>query len=166
MPNRVSYPTEGQAAAMPRRAKGTRPPSQDRTPAEARRTGCCFKPRGVKDFRVSSSPRCFVVWREKIRLYTFGLTRCVVSLATCRHSSTGVRFRYNAHPFLNTEFKRSALAQLAGRFSFKSWANGDMLVPEDALPYLAVQGVSFTVEGPATYEQHGSAFRGTAPAAV
>jgi hypothetical protein len=68
--------------------------------------------------------------------------------------------------FPNTEAKRSALAQLAGRFSFKSWASGEMLVPEDALPYLAVQGVSFTVEGPATYEQKGSAFRGLAPAPV
>ena len=35
-----------------------------------------------------------------------------------------------------------------------------MLVPEDALPFLAVRGVVFTVEGPATYEQNGSAFRG------
>ena len=68
--------------------------------------------------------------------------------------------------FPNAESKRSALAQLAGRFSFKSWASGDMLVPEDALPFLAVQGVSFTVEGPATYEQNGPAFRGPAPAAV
>ncbi len=68
--------------------------------------------------------------------------------------------------FPNTETKRSALAQLAGRFSLKSWASGEMLVPEDALPYLAVQGVSFTVEGPANYEQHGSAFRGSAPATV
>ena len=68
--------------------------------------------------------------------------------------------------FPNTDSKRSALAQLAGRFNFKSWASGEMLVPEDALPYLAVQGVSFTVEGPARYEQNGSAFRGVGPAAV
>ncbi len=68
--------------------------------------------------------------------------------------------------FPNTESKRAALAQLAGRFGFKSWATGEMLVPEDALPYLAVQGVSFTVEGPATYEQNGPAVRGAAPAPV
>ncbi len=67
--------------------------------------------------------------------------------------------------FPNLESKRSALAQLAGRFSFKSWASGDMLVPEEALPFLAVQGISFTVEGPATYEQNGSAFRGVTAAA-
>lgn len=53
--------------------------------------------------------------------------------------------------FPNLESKRSALAQLAGRFSFKSWASGDMLVPEEALPFLAFQGISFTVEGPAAH---------------
>jgi hypothetical protein len=68
--------------------------------------------------------------------------------------------------FPNTESKRAALAQLAGRFNFKSWASGEMLVPEDALAYLAVQGISFTVEGPATYEQNGSALRGAATAPV
>jgi hypothetical protein len=68
--------------------------------------------------------------------------------------------------FPNPDAKRSALGQLAGRFAFKSWATGEMLVPEDALPFLAVQGVPFIVEGPATYEQNGPAFRGAAPAAV
>jgi hypothetical protein len=52
--------------------------------------------------------------------------------------------------FPNAEPKRSALAKLAGRFSFKSWATGEMLVPEDALPFLATQGITFNVEGPAT----------------
>lgn len=68
--------------------------------------------------------------------------------------------------FPDTSAKRSALAKLAGRFSFKSWANWDMLVPEDALAFLAVEGVPFTVEGPATYEQNGSPVRGAAPAPV
>ena len=68
--------------------------------------------------------------------------------------------------FPNHDAKRSALARLAGRFSFKSWANGDMLVPEDALAYLAVEGIPFTVEGPATYEQNGSSVRGAAPVTV
>jgi len=67
--------------------------------------------------------------------------------------------------FPNTESKRLALSRLAGRFAFKSWATGEMLVPEDALPFLAVQGVTFVVEGPATFEQNGSAFRGAAAAA-
>lgn len=67
--------------------------------------------------------------------------------------------------FPNTESKRAALGQLAGRFNFKSCASGEMLVPEDALPFLAVQGVSFTVEGPATDEQIGTAFRGVTAAA-
>jgi hypothetical protein len=67
--------------------------------------------------------------------------------------------------FPNDESKRLALGHLAGRFGFKSWATGEMLVPEDALPFLAVQGIPFTVEGPATYEQNGSALRGVAAAA-
>ena len=67
--------------------------------------------------------------------------------------------------FPNAESKRAALGSLAGRFAFKSWASGEMLVPEDALPFLAVQGITFAVEGPATYEQNGSAFRGVAAAA-
>ena len=68
--------------------------------------------------------------------------------------------------FPNIESKRQALGSLAGRFAFKSWASGEMLVPESALPFLAVQGVTFTVEGPATYEQNGPAFRGVAAPAV
>ena len=67
--------------------------------------------------------------------------------------------------FADTESKRRALSSLAGRFSFKSWASGEMIVPEDALPFLAVQGIPFSVEGPATYEQNGPSFRGVAAAA-
>jgi hypothetical protein len=63
--------------------------------------------------------------------------------------------------FPNIESKRAALGSLAGRFNFKSWSNGEMLVPEDALSFLAVQGIPFTVEGPARYEQIASALRGT-----
>ena len=66
--------------------------------------------------------------------------------------------------FPNAESKRVALSRLAGHFPFKSWANGDMLVPEDALPFLAVQGVAFAVEGPASYEQHRPALRGATAA--
>ena len=42
----------------------------------------------------------------------------------------------------------------------------EVMTPEDALAFLAVEGVVFTVEGPATYEQNGSAVRGVAPAAI
>jgi hypothetical protein len=52
--------------------------------------------------------------------------------------------------FPSTESKRLALACLADRFAFNSWATGEMLVPEDALPFLGVQGIAFAVEGPAT----------------
>jgi hypothetical protein len=64
------------------------------------------------------------------------------------------------------ESKRKALAFLAGRFSFKSWANGDLVVPDAALAYLAHEGVRFTVEGPATYERLIPSVRDAAAPAV
>jgi hypothetical protein len=39
---------------------------------------------------------------------------------------------------------------LAGRFSFKSWASGEMMLPKEALAQLAEEGIRFTVEGPTT----------------
>ena len=68
--------------------------------------------------------------------------------------------------FPNPESKRAALGRLAGRFRFTSWASGEMLVPEEALAFLALEGIVFTAEGPPTYEQNGSAFRGSPAAAV
>jgi len=68
--------------------------------------------------------------------------------------------------FTDLEAKRRALGFLAGRFSFKSWATGEMIVPEPALASLATEGISFIVEGPATYEQIISAFRSPPAAAV
>ncbi len=49
--------------------------------------------------------------------------------------------------------KRRALGFLAGRFSFKSWTTGEMMVPPGALAELAVEGIAFQVQGPASYEQ-------------
>ena len=68
--------------------------------------------------------------------------------------------------FPDIEFKRRALGTLAGRFRFKSWATGEMIVPESALPFLAVEGIAFTVEGPATYEQNTPPLRGATSPAV
>jgi hypothetical protein len=47
--------------------------------------------------------------------------------------------------------ERRALGALAGRFSFTSWKTGETVVPEAALAFLAVVGIPFRVEGPATY---------------
>jgi hypothetical protein len=55
--------------------------------------------------------------------------------------------------FTGEESKRRAVGSLSGRFSFKSWASGEMMVPKDALALLADEGVQFSVEGPATYER-------------
>jgi hypothetical protein len=68
--------------------------------------------------------------------------------------------------FSNPEAKRAALSGLVGRFNFKSWATGEMLVTEDALPFLTQRGVAFTVEGPATYERYGPAIRGSSAPAI
>jgi hypothetical protein len=61
--------------------------------------------------------------------------------------------------FPDDESKRRALGFLAGRFSFTSYASGEMLVIEDALTALAVDGIPFVVEGPATYAEAIPAFR-------
>ena len=55
--------------------------------------------------------------------------------------------------FADSETKRRALGFLAGRFSFTTWASGEVLVPDPALSALAHEGISFTVEGPPTYGQ-------------
>jgi hypothetical protein len=68
--------------------------------------------------------------------------------------------------FIDPEAKKRALGCLAGRYAFKSWATGEMLVPESALGFLATANISFQVEGPATYEQITPALRDPAPAPV
>ena len=67
--------------------------------------------------------------------------------------------------FADKEAKRRALGYVARRFSGKSWATGEVMVPEAALPYLAAEGFQFAVEGPATYERLTS-LRDTPAAAV
>jgi hypothetical protein len=68
--------------------------------------------------------------------------------------------------FADLESKRRALGHLLGRFPFTSKATGQMLVPEGALASLAVEGIQFTVDGPATYEQLLSTFRDPAAPAI
>ena len=55
--------------------------------------------------------------------------------------------------FPDRDSELQGLGYLAGRFSFKSWSNGETIVPDVALQYLAREGIRFTVEGPATYER-------------
>lgn len=55
--------------------------------------------------------------------------------------------------FPDSANERKALGYLAGRFSFKSWSSGETALPESALSHLAAEGISFTVTGPAKYEQ-------------
>ncbi len=67
--------------------------------------------------------------------------------------------------FADEASKRKALGQLAGRFSFKSWASGEMMLPKEVLALLAEEEIRFTVEGPATYERLAS-LRNPAPVEV
>lgn len=62
--------------------------------------------------------------------------------------------------------ERRALGWLAGRFSFKTWANGDLMLHEAVLPYLAREGLAFKVQGQATYEHFRPAIRNSTPAPV
>jgi len=62
--------------------------------------------------------------------------------------------------------ERRAIGWLAGRISFKSWATGEMIVPVEALSWLAMEGIPFFVEGPATSEQLGPKVRIVGPIEV
>ena len=64
--------------------------------------------------------------------------------------------------FSDLDAKRRALGYLAGRFSFTTYKTGEMLVPQAALGELAIQGIQFSVEGPATYGQSIPALRSAA----
>ena len=68
--------------------------------------------------------------------------------------------------FSDTQSESRALGYLAGRFPFKSWSNGETLVAESALSHLAVEGIPFSVLGPANYEQRIPAIRAAAASAL
>ena len=68
--------------------------------------------------------------------------------------------------FDQRELELRALDCLIDRFPFKTWANGDVMVPEPALGYLAGQGITFRVIGQATYEHFLPALRDLTPAPV
>jgi hypothetical protein len=55
--------------------------------------------------------------------------------------------------FPDSETERRALGFLSRYFSGKTWASGQTLVPEAALARLQAEGIPFTVEGQANYEQ-------------
>jgi hypothetical protein len=68
--------------------------------------------------------------------------------------------------FSDAQSECRALGYLAGRFPFKTWSTGETLVAESALPHLAIEGIPFTVLGPANYEQRIPAIRVAAASAV
>lgn len=60
----------------------------------------------------------------------------------------------------------TGLGFLARRFSFKTWCDGRTAVPEAALSALALEGIPFSVEGPATYEKLISTVRDSSAPAI
>ena len=68
--------------------------------------------------------------------------------------------------FPTSDVERKAIGYMAGRFSFKTFADGYTLVPEAALSSLAVAGISFTVEGLAAYDSVVPKVRDTTAPAV
>jgi hypothetical protein len=68
--------------------------------------------------------------------------------------------------FPDIDAKKRALGFLTGRFSFTTHRSGEMLVPHAALAELAVAGIKFSVEGPATYGQAVPVLRAAAPTPV
>jgi hypothetical protein len=55
--------------------------------------------------------------------------------------------------------ERRALGYLPGRYSFKSWSSGDMMVSLEAMAALAREHIQFTVTGPATYGHYAPTVR-------
>jgi hypothetical protein len=68
--------------------------------------------------------------------------------------------------FTDAEMEKRGLGYLAGRFSGKTWATGETLVPEEALPHLAAEGITFIVAGRMPYERAYAPLRDPASAAL
>ncbi len=104
---------------------------------------------------------------ETVRLIVVGEHGCSRAIPGCiaqlRHTGYDRTMKLIRIRFPDQESKRRGLGFLAGRFSFTSYASGEVLVVESALTALAVEGLSFTVEGLATYAEAIPAFR-TPPA--
>jgi len=68
--------------------------------------------------------------------------------------------------FADSQTERRALGYLAGRFSGRTWANGDTSVPEDALAHLAAEGIEFSVKGRPSYEREYAPLRNSSASSV
>ena len=87
----------------------------------------------------------------KLAMESHGITACEVLLragAARKVSAMHILIRF---PDKQTE--QRALGKLIPRFSGKSWSSGELAVPSVALGFLADDGISFTVIGPAPYER-------------
>ena len=55
--------------------------------------------------------------------------------------------------FPDEAMHKKGLAFLIGQYSGHSWVTGEVIVPEEALAPMAREGLTFSVEGPATNER-------------
>ncbi len=68
--------------------------------------------------------------------------------------------------FEDAETEKKALGFLLGRCSFKTWNNGDLVLPEPEFGELAAQGINFRSKVPATYEHFLRPLRNSAGSTV
>jgi hypothetical protein len=68
--------------------------------------------------------------------------------------------------FSDPAMERRALGYLMGRFSGKTWASGETMVPEEALAHLAAEGIEFSVKGRPSYERGYAPVRDSSTAPV
>jgi hypothetical protein len=111
--------------------------------------------------------------RKKLPMPLHGTQRsCWTSgPAGSRLEATGVDFKLAKCSmitirFADRETEKRALAFLLGRFSGRVLKSGEHIVPEAALEALADQGIAFSVQGTAIYEQQVAALRGTSAPVV
>jgi hypothetical protein len=119
----------------------------------------------AKRIRKSGIP---VITSMRNRQCAGGLLRTPVAILLRLAVSTGTQYVsfMVIIRFEDSETEKRALDYLIGRFSFKSWANGELMLPPQVLGRLAAQGIPFHVQGPATYEHFLPVLRNPAPTPV
>lgn len=75
------------------------------------------------------------------------------SARSCQRMLNGLWLAMVIVRFPDEKTHKKALGILMTQFSGHSWATGEVLMPEEALPELAREGLTFTVEGPANDER-------------
>src|SRR4051812_7711914 len=102
----------------------------------------------ISNLRVTTDPKAGAIPTRRLASWPGGITM--------RHG----------HPSVREWRTGTQSIGLAGRFSFKTWENGELMVHESVLPYLVREGITFKLQGQATYEHFRPAIRDSDPASV